>query len=137
MTDEQKQHLSKALRKFWDSKEGKKRRKKISKERKEYWDSEEGEKQKQINSEKSTEWWDNKDESEYVLGKRYQQKSHGARCEEGYRAYQLNYQRKYRAERPHFYAWMKQKRQGKTTLDYAEWLVIYEQIKSKKQKELE
>ena len=98
-----------------------KNRKHLSDKNKEFWKSEEGEKQKQINSDRNTKWWDDKDESEFVLGKRYQQKSKGERCEEGYRDYMREFQRKWRADNKDYYKWLYQKRTGKTDLNYDMW----------------
>ena len=39
------------------------------------------------------------------------------------------YQKKWRAEHPHFYAYLRQKKEGKTTKNYEEWLREYEPYK--------
>lgn len=35
------------------------------------------------------------------------------------------YQRKFRAEHPNYYAWMRQKKEGKTDKSYEEWIKTY------------
>lgn len=71
------------------------------------------------------EYWADKPQEEYVLGKRYRQKFRGKRDKIGYRIFQREYQKKFRAEHPNYYTWMRQKKLGKTNLEYEEWIKTY------------
>lgn len=75
------------------------------------------------------EYWESKPNYEYVLGKRIRQKVNGERDAEGYRDYQKEYQRIWREQHPHWYAWRRQKAEGKTKLPYRVWLSWYKRNK--------
>ena len=75
------------------------------------------------------EYWADKPQEEYVLGKRYRQKFRGERDKICYRIFQREYQKKFRAEHPNYYAWMRQKKEGKTDKPYEEWIKTYEPYK--------
>jgi hypothetical protein len=74
-------------------------------------------------------YWSEKPQEEYVLGKRYRQKIDGKRYKIGYRLFQRDYQKKFRAEHPAYYAYLRQKKEGKTDLSYEDWYKTYEPYK--------
>ena len=75
------------------------------------------------------EYWAEKPQEDFVLGKRYRQKFHGERDKIGYRLFQREYQKKFRESHPAYYAWVRQKKNGKTDLEYADWIKTYEPYK--------
>ena len=108
----------------------KKHRENLSEALKEYWSDETRHDEWCEKIQEGVEdYWDNKPDNEFVLGKRIRQKINGKRDKNGYRIFQREYQKKWRAEHPHFYAYLRQKKEGKTTKTYEEWIETYEPYK--------
>ena len=108
----------------------KKHRENLSKALKEYWSDETRHDEwcEKI-QEGIEEYWSEKPQEEFVLGKRYRQKFRGKRDKIGYRLFQREYQRLWREQHPHWYAWRRQKAEGKTKLPYRVWLSWYQRNK--------
>ena len=70
-------------------------------------------------------YWSEKPQEEFVLGKRYRQKFHGERDKICYRLFQREYQKKWREKHKAYYAWLRQKKNGKTDLEYEDWIKTY------------
>lgn len=111
-------------------KKSKKHRENLSKALKKYWSDEDRHDDwcEKI-QEGIEEYWADKPQEEYVLGKRIRQKFHGERDKIGYRIFQREYQRKFRESHPAYYAYLRQKKEGKTILDYEQWYELYEPYK--------
>lgn len=111
-------------------KKTKQHRENLSKALKEYWSDETRHDEwcEKI-QEGIEEYWSEKPQDEFVLGKRYRQKFHGERDKIGYRIFQREYQRKFRESHPAYYAYLRQKKEGKTDKPYEEWIKTYEPYK--------
>lgn len=105
-TKQHKENLRKALKKYWSDTQ-----------RHDDWTAK--------IKEGVDEYWENKPEDEFVLGKRIRQKIDGIRDAEGYREYMAEYQKKWRESHKYYYAYLKQKKSGKTVLEYEQWIKTY------------
>lgn len=104
----------------------KQHRENLSKALKEYWsDTTRHDEWQEKIQEGIEEYWSDKPQEEFVLGKRYRQKFRGERDKIGYRLFQREYQKKFRAEHPHYYAYLRQKKAGKTDKTYEDWFKDY------------
>lgn len=82
-------------------------RKKLSRALKKYWSDDDRHTEWQEKIQEGIEsYWSEKPQEEFVLGKRYRQKIDGKRYKIGYRLFQRDYQKKFRAEHPAYYAYL-------------------------------
>lgn len=111
-------------------KKSKKHRENLSKALKKYWSDEtRHDDWTEKIQEGIEEYWAEKPQEDFVLGKRYRQKIHGKRDKIGYRLFQREYQRKFRDSHPAYYAYLRQKKEGKTDKSYEDWYKDYEPYK--------